>query len=69
MGFFNANPELEHNTTNRYTVNGADIGKSNSNKDLGVLVSQDLMPREQCISAKNRADTLLGSIARSVGNR
>ena len=43
-----------HNTRNRYTLNGADIGKSNSEKkDLGVLVSQNLRPREQRISEQS----------------
>ena len=36
---------------------------------LGVLVSQNLRPREQCISARNRANRVLGFIARSVCNR
>ena len=58
-----------HNTEYIYNLNGADIGKSDSEKDLGVLVSQDLRPREQCISAKNRADRVLGFITRSVSNR
>ena len=58
-----------HNTRNRYTINGEDIGKSNSEKDLGVLINQDLRPREQCIRARNRANRVLGSIAWSVSNR
>ena len=36
------------NTNNRYTLNGAHIGKSNLEKDLGVLMSQDLRSRKQC---------------------
>ena len=35
-----------HNTGNRYTPDRFDIGKSNSEKDLGLLVSQNLRPRE-----------------------
>ena len=57
-----------HNTGNRYILDGVDIGKSNSKKDLGVLVSKDLRPREQCISVRNRADRVLGFITRSVSN-
>ena len=52
-----------------YNVNGVDIGKSNSKKDLGLLVSQNLRPREQCISARNRANRVLDFITRSVSNR
>ena len=59
----------KHNTGNKYTLSGVDIGKSNSERDLGVLVSQDLRPREQCISAGNRANMVLGFITRSVSNR
>ena len=34
-----------------------------------MLVSQDLRPREQCISARNRANRVLGFILRSLSNR
>ena len=44
-------------------------GTCNSEKDLVVLVSHDLRPREQCISARNRANRVLGFIKRSVTNR
>ena len=58
-----------HNTENRYILDRVDISKLNSEKDLGELVSQDLRPREQCISARNRANRVLGFIAGSVSNR
>ena len=34
-----------------------------------MLVSQDLRPREQCISASNKANRILGFIKRTVTNR
>ena len=34
-----------------------------------MLVSQDLRPREQCISVRNRADRVLDFIPKSVSNR
>ena len=34
-----------------------------------MLVSQNLRPREQCISARNRANKVLGLILRSMCNR
>ena len=55
-----------HNTVTRY---GVDIGKLNPEKDLEVLVSQDLKPREKYISARNRANRVLDFITRSVSNR
>ena len=58
-----------HNTGNRYTLGGVDIGKSNSEKDLVMLMCQDLRPREQCISVGNRANRVLGFITRNVSNR
>ena len=58
-----------HNTRNIYTLDKVDIGKSNCEKEVGALVNQDLRSREQCISAKNRANRILGFIARSVSNR
>ena len=50
-------------------ANDVGICKSNAEKDLGVLVSHDLRPRQQCISARNKANRVLGFIARSVSNR
>ena len=37
--------------------------------DLDVQVSSDLRPRKQCIEARNRANRLLGFIARSIKSR
>ena len=37
--------------------------------DLGVQVSSDLRPREQCIIARNRVNKILGFISRCVTNR
>ena len=50
-------------------ITAVDIGKSNSEKSLGVLVSQDLRPREQCISARNKDNRVLDFITRNVSNR
>ena len=45
------------------------MSKLNVERDLGVLISQDLRPREQCISARNKANRILGFISRTVTNR
>ena len=34
-----------------------------------MLINRDLRPREQCISARNRANRILGFISRTVTNR
>ena len=52
-----------------YTLNDTALGRTESARDLGVQVSRDLRPREQCIIARNRANKILGFIGRSVTNR
>ena len=52
-----------------YRLGNGDICDSNSEKDLGVIVSSDLKPRNQCIAARNKANRVLGFISRSVSNR
>ena len=51
------------------TLNDTSLGRSYSARDLGVQVSSDLCPREQCIIARNRANKILGFIGRCVTNR
>ena len=58
-----------NNAASDYTLNGVRLSKLDSAKDLGVIVSHDLRPREQCISARNRANRVLGFIARSITNK
>ena len=58
-----------HNTRDRCILDVVDISKWNSEKDLGLLISQDLRPKEQCISARNITNRVLGFITRSVSNR
>ena len=38
-----------------YTLNDNTLGRSYSVRDLGVQISSDLRPREQCIIARKRA--------------
>ncbi len=52
-----------------YTLNETTLGRTNSVRDLGVQVSSDLHPREQCIIARNRANKILGFIGRCMTNR
>ena len=52
-----------------YTLNDNTLGRSYSVRDLGIQISSDLRPREQCILAKNRANKILGFISRCVANR
>ncbi len=58
-----------NNPFHNYSLNAIPIDRSNCERDLGVLVSSDIRPRNQCIPAKNRANRVLGFITRSVSNR
>ena len=57
------------NTEKGYALDGTELRKLNSERDLGVIISQDLRPREQCINARNKANRILGFISRTVTNR
>ena len=52
-----------------YTLNDTTLARSYNVRDLGVQVSSNLCPREQCIIARNRANKILGFIGRCVTNR
>ena len=52
-----------------YYLNNKLIAKTECERDLGVLISRDLKPRQQCIEARNKANRMLGFIKRSVSNR
>ena len=57
------------NTNVKYKLGNTEIENSVCEKDLGVFVSNDLKPRKQCISVRNKANRILGFISRSVSNR
>ena len=42
-----------------YSLVDTTLERSYSERDLGVQVSSDLRPREQCIIARNRANKIL----------
>ena len=52
-----------------FLLDNMEISTSDKERDLGVIVSSDLKPRNQCISARNKAKRMLGFISRSVSNR
>ena len=52
-----------------YKINDITLERTCSVKDLGVQVSNNLRPREQCMIARNKANRMLGFINRSVTNR
>ena len=63
--------QSELNRMHEWTVKwqmGFNINKC-STLHVGRHITGNLKPREQCISAKNRANRVLGFITRSVSNR
>ena len=57
------------NLDEKYKLNNTELGNSEFERDLGVLVSSDLKPSNHCINARNKDNRILGFISRSVSNR
>ncbi|XP_050709631.1 uncharacterized protein LOC126994346 [Eriocheir sinensis] len=58
------------NPLHGYSLDSTAIGRSECERDLGVLVNSDQQLRKQCISARNRANRVLGFIIkRTVTSR
>ncbi len=45
-----------------YSLNSPVIGRTDCERDLGVLVNSDLKLRNQCISVKNKTNRVLGVV-------
>nr|XP_053657327.1 uncharacterized protein LOC128706451 [Cherax quadricarinatus] len=57
------------NNPRSYNLGEVELGHTECEKDLGVMVSRNLKPRQQCLSVRNKANRLLGFISRSISNR
>ncbi|MCD9088845.1 hypothetical protein, partial [Stenotrophomonas sp. SY1] len=55
----------KNNSKCDYKLFGNSLTKENSEKDLGVIISNDLKSSKQCISASEKANKILGLITRS----
>ena len=49
-----------------YSLNNKWLPTNSKEKDLGVIVTNDLKSSEQCIQAKNNANKILGIINRGI---
>ena len=56
----------KNNPENNYTMNGYQLKKVKNEKDVGVIVSEDLKPSTQVLKAVNTANKVLGLMARGV---
>ncbi len=57
------------NPLHEYSLDSTAMGRADCERHLGMLVNSDLKLREQCISARNKANKVLGFINRTVTNR
>ena len=58
-----------NNNQHDYTMGGRTLQKEQSEKDLGVYISNDLKPSVQCQKAAKKANGVLGRMARSLTYR
>ncbi len=54
-----------NNNRSNYTMNGTDITKVNEEKDLGVIICNDLKPGKHCTEVVKTANKLVGFIGRT----
>ena len=60
---------VNNNYGQNYSLENAKITNTKSEKDLGVIVTSDLKSKCQCLNARNKANRILGFIARTVKSR
>lgn len=58
-----------NNSRATYTLQGDNLLVADTVRDLGVLVNEDFKMGQQCTSASNKANRLLGYIKKSVSSR
>ena len=57
------------NVRHNYSMNGQKLEEVKSERDLGVIITNDLKVSEQCRQACNRANRMLGLIRRTISSR
>ena len=55
----------KHNAKHSYTLNGQILDSVSNQRDLGVKISDNCLPGEQCAQAAKKANQVLGQINRS----
>ena len=58
-----------NNQNHNYTMDGQSLEASKAEKDVGVIISNDLKPSLQCAAAAKKANMTLGRMARAVSYR
>ena len=57
------------NVHSKYYMNGAELGNTTEEKDLGVIVADNLMVAKHCAYAYSKGNRILGMIKRTVVSR
>jgi len=52
-----------------YQMNGVNLEVPDKEKDVGVMIQEDLKPFKQCTTAAAKANSILGQMARSFSYR
>ncbi len=52
-----------------YLMNGVELSVTNTEKDLGVMISDDLKPSNQCTKVVKTANKLVGFIGRTFEHK
>ena len=58
-----------HNTKFTYNIDGIPLENTETERDLGIIVSDTLKSTDQCAAAYNKANRILGLIKRTVVSR
>ncbi len=54
-----------NNDSLKYLINGVELSVTNTKTDLGVIISDDLKPSNQCSKVDKTASKLVGFIGRT----
>lgn len=58
-----------NNKMERYGINGQDLVETSEEKDLGVIINQNLKVSQQCLTAAKKGNQILGLIYRTFSMR
>ena len=57
------------NARHKYTMEGSELERVQQEKDVGVIIAENLKPSLQCAKAAQKANSVLGQLTRGVGYR
>jgi len=60
---------IRHNPMFTYTIQNKQLEEDKQEKDLGVIIAEDLKPSHHCIESYTNVNRILGLIKRTVSSR